>query len=312
MNTTLEFDRSWYDFIEEVAGAFYGALGSARATLGETAPLSPLLTVRSGYAESPGWFMVQAAEFDPEPLTVENLRVRDVYGSESLVRALLELMASETWFDRTARDEYVLTPAGRDMLERIFARRRARLERIVVSDRVPLAEIEHTMRVLVQASCAMEPAWCVKHSRRRAPLQEICPLGTIFQAFEDFNAIRDDAHMVAWQPTGASGHEWETFAFVLENRAVNADALFEQLYYRGFTRAEYRTTLDALAARGWLEKGADSTWSATTAGFEIHEAVEATTNQSFFAPWTGLAKIELVQFKANLELLQNELVAFAS
>lgn len=131
---TAVLDAHWHEFLEEVAGAFYGALSAIRARVNETAPLSPLLAVQSGYAESPGWFMVQAAEFDPEPLTVHTLRVRDIYASERIVQSLLELMASEKWFDRNARDEYALTNAGREMLEKIFARRRGWLERLEIGD----------------------------------------------------------------------------------------------------------------------------------------------------------------------------------
>lgn len=125
--------------------------------------------------------MVQAAEFDPEPLTVRGLRVRGTYASESLVRALLELMASEMWFDRNAREEYALTEKGRAMLSAIFARRRGWLERLDVRGAI-VADAAQTLRALIDASCAMEHAWCVRHSRRRAHLQEVSPLAVIFQS----------------------------------------------------------------------------------------------------------------------------------
>lgn len=113
--------------------------------------------------------MVQAAEFDPEPLTVRAVRVRDTYASESLVCALLELMASEMWFDRRAREEYALTEKGRAMLSAIFARRRGWLERLEVRG-AQVDALAQTLRALIDASCATEPAWCVRHSRRRAQL----------------------------------------------------------------------------------------------------------------------------------------------
>ena len=57
--------------------ALYSAGGATRArSASPDEPPPALLQLRAGRAESPGWFLIQAAEFDPEPLTVENLRAR--------------------------------------------------------------------------------------------------------------------------------------------------------------------------------------------------------------------------------------------
>src|SRR5215212_4932003 len=106
----------------EAFDALYSA-GSVHARTPEQ-PVPAILQLRAGRAESPSWFLIQAAEFDPEPLTVANLRVRDVYASERIVQALLELMASEGWFDRSAQDTYALTAKGRVVLQRRLQRRR--------------------------------------------------------------------------------------------------------------------------------------------------------------------------------------------
>lgn len=306
MTQPTRFDKQWYDLLEEVAGTFYNVISVVRARLNHTTPLSPLLTVRAGYAESPGWFIVQAAEFDPEPLTVQGLRVRDIYSSEKLVRALLELLASEKWFDRNARDEYALTGVGREMLSTIFARRRSWLEQLTaqLADYSPLAQ---TLQQLMNASGALEHTWCLQHSRRRAPLQEISPLGVIFQSFEDVNAARDDAHMAAWQPTGATGQEWETFTFVADETATSASALFDQLHYRGFTRAEYADTLTALVWRGWLERADDENYRATAQGRELRAEVEQKTDAIFYTPWQALTETELAKFYNDLMSLQTAL-----
>lgn len=314
MSNPISFDVHGYEFLEEVTGAFYSAIGVMRARANETAPLSPLFSIRSGYAESPGWFMVQAAEFEPEPLTVENLRVRDVYGSERIVRAHLELMASEMWFDRNARDEYALTGAGREMLARVFARRRGWLERLARGEggeaigdaRLETRVVEQRLRALLDASAG---TWCLDHSRRRAHLQETTLLGKIFQYLEDFNAFRDDAHMAAWQPLGLTGHAWETFAFVYDGQATNVDALFEALHHRGFTRAEYAATLDALTARGWLERGDGENFRVTAHGRAVRADAEQKTDTFFFAPWQGLAEPKLVELRMLMEALRDALLA---
>lgn len=307
MTQPLPLDKHWYDFLEQAAGAFYNAIGRVRAHKNETAPLSPLLGVHAGYAESPGWLMVQVAEFDPEPLTLQKLRIRHVYGSDRLFQALLELMASETWFDRNARDEYLVTPAGREMVGRIFARRRGWLESLEVGMPDTLLEIQQTLYALLDASLQTEQSACLALSRRRAHWQEISPTGKIFQYLEDFNAFRDDSHMAGWQSTGVTGHEWETFAFVATEQAANPQALFEQLHYRGYTRAERADALNTLAWRGWLERAEGENYRLTGQGRDARASVERKTDELFYAPWNILSETERVRLQSNLEQLREAL-----
>jgi hypothetical protein len=90
-------DSEFYNLTQELGGALFGAMRAAQSRAGQTAgPVGgPLLQIQRGYAESPGWFLIQATEFDPEPLTIAGLRVRDIYASERMVAALLDLMAAE-------------------------------------------------------------------------------------------------------------------------------------------------------------------------------------------------------------------------
>src|SRR5262245_34345242 len=113
-------DAGFYELTQEVGGAIFSAMLAAQAQAGAqpTTP-PPLLQVRRGLAEAPAWFLIQAAEFDPAPLSVASLRVRDIYASERIVAALLEMMASEKWFDRSAVGEYHLTAAGRAVLSQL-------------------------------------------------------------------------------------------------------------------------------------------------------------------------------------------------
>ncbi len=308
MDDVTRLDVEWYDYLESVAGAFYDAMGAVRLRARETAPLSPLFAVRSGYAESPGWFMVQAAEFESEPLTVAKLRVRDIYASEQIVRALLELMASEKWFDRTLRDEFVLTDAGLDMLEQVFARRQNWLSQLPIETDAVAETVERVLRDLIETSLRIVPqTWCLAHSRRRAHRQEISTLGKIFQSLEDFNALRDDAHMAAWMPLHVSGEVWEAFAFVDSGRARDAETLFDALHYRGFTRDEYANALDVLTARGWLDGNAASGWRVSEQGRTVCMQVEALTNRNFFAAWRNLSANELRDLWRGLEHLRRAL-----
>ncbi len=120
-------DEAFYELLQETGGAIFQAVADMRARLGvEDEPPPPLLQLRGGLAESPGWYLVQAVEFAPEPLTVERLRVRDIYASERIAQALLEMMASERWLERIG-DTYTLTEMGWAMSRRSRERTRSLL-----------------------------------------------------------------------------------------------------------------------------------------------------------------------------------------
>src|SRR5688572_2853814 len=89
----VEKNAALYDLTQNTQGALWqAAFQQYQARLSETErsaqTMPPLLHLRSGYAESPGWMMIQAAEFDPEPLSVERFRKRAVYSAPNLSLAL--------------------------------------------------------------------------------------------------------------------------------------------------------------------------------------------------------------------------------
>jgi hypothetical protein len=186
-------DAEFYNLLMEAFDALYSA-ASDGATV-EPAPA--ILQLRAGRAESPGWFLTQAAEFDPEPLSVENLRVRDVYASERIVLALLDLMASEGWLDRSAQGAYALTAKGRAVLQQRAQRRRELTAGVGPLPASNIERIADLLGQLIDASLAapVPPgSWCLAHSRRRAPANGEPALVRVAQYFSDFYAFRDDAH----------------------------------------------------------------------------------------------------------------------
>lgn len=304
----MMLDAQFYNLIQSLWGGFAQVMRQHNPTI----PPSPsvLLQLRGGLAESPGWFMVQAAEFDPEPLTVAGLRVRDIYAAERMVQALLDLMLSETWLDLT--DEgYVLTEQGREVLGRMQART-AVLSQITL----PLAErdavwLEQTMRQLLDVSLqADEPpnTWCLAHSRRRAPADTASTAEKIFQYVADFNAFRDDAHMAAWGGYEVMGYAWEAFSLVCGGRGKTAVSIYQQLAYRGYTRDEYAHTLAQLHARGWLEQERPGSYFVTPAGQAVWDDVEQLTNNYFYRPWQILSKKEIDKLHTLLTHLRDGLL----
>jgi hypothetical protein len=297
-------DAKFYNLLMEAFDALYSA-GSQTDTPAE--PLPAILQLRAGLAESPGWFLIQAAEFDPEPLTVANLRVRDVYASERLVQALLELMASEQWLDRSTQDTYALTDKGRAALHSRLQRRQELIDHLPPLPGGAVDRLAALLGQLIDASLAapVPPgSWCLAHSRRRAPAHAAPALLRIAQYFSDFNAFRDDAHMAAWQSYKLEGYVWEAFALICAGEAESAASVFANLAYRGYSCAEYAAALEALARRSWLEPcGTADTYRVTTEGREVREVIERLTDSYFYAPWSCLTQAEIAELHVLLRFI---------
>jgi DNA-binding PadR family transcriptional regulator len=311
----------FYNLMMDTDSARFGAIAAVRAKSAgaETTSPNPLLQLRRGLAESPAWFLIQAAEFEPEPLSVARLRVRDIYAAEGLVHALLELMASEKWFDRArvkGEEFYHLTENGRSALARLRDGGRqvtASLEPLPLAD---LAHLENLLRRIIQSSLNSPTppgTWCLSHSNQRAPDEAAPALVKIAHHFADFNAYRDDAHMAAWQPHDIEGYVWEAFSFIWGGAAASAEALFDQLAYLGYSRADYATALRDLTRRNWLEEipGLSGAYRLTDSGRAVREEAERLTDHYFYAPWSVLAEDETGAIHALLVRLHDNLQQMA-
>jgi len=270
------------------------------------AAVPQLFQIRSGYAESPAWMMVQVMEFAPEPLTVEHFRKRAVYSGPELSRGLLELLASEGWLDRKGH-QYFLTDAGRKIVDWFNERRTARLAGFE-----PLAadEIETIVnlggRIIDACLQADTPpgTWCIAHSRNRAPADDAPPLAKIVQYASDFNSFRDDAHMAAYGAHNVQGHVWEAFNYVVTEQANTVAALYNKLAYRGFYTEDWQAAFNDLQARDWIvvDNGA---YQILEAGRAVFEDVERMTDTYFYVPWAVLSEVEYKQFVTLLQKLKD-------
>lgn len=293
-------ELDFYNRSQELLGAMAGAAMTYQQQNSSEPQADPplLIKFRRGQAEAPAWFLIQAAEFDPEPLTVEKLRVRDVYAAERYVRALLDIMASEKWFDR--RDEtYHLTESGRAVMHMLL-RRPAELF-TPLEQNLPAQELHQLLTLLgqiVDSSLQSPYDWCLRHSRNRA--KGTGSLVKLYEYLSDFNAFRDDCHMAAWQVHNLSGHTWEAFSFVMEGQAKTAADLFDTLHYRGHTQQEYAAALDELVKRGWL----DSDYQPSPAGKAVREEAERLTNAYFYAPWSVLSDADIQTLDSLFIFLQ--------
>lgn len=235
----------------------------------------------------------------------------DIYASERIVQALLEMMASEQWLERSG-DEYTLTETG----WAVYRRSRERTQSLLAGlDPPPSADLtfllEQIERIIATSLESPTPpgAWCLAHSRNRAPEDDAPPLAKLSQYFSEFNAFRDDAHMAAWQPHEQSGAAWEAFSLICAGEAASAAAVATQLAHRGYSPTEYAAALSRLARRGWLEAAsAKGDYGMTETGRALRDAVERQTNAYFYAPWSSLADADIERLKTLLLQLQADLL----
>jgi len=309
-------NSEFYDLTQSLWSGFSLAMTAVGQRLeASTVPIpSPLLQVQRGMAESPAWFLVQAAEFDPEPLTVAGLRRRDVYASPGIVRAILEMMAAEKWFDRQG-EAYLLTEAGRDLIRHRQAWRDDALAALDPLLKVDLAGLESMLDKVISSCLVSEDPpgnWCLVHSRRRAPAADAAFSVRLFHYVADINAFRDDAHMAAWRPHGVMGYAWEAFSLVCAGRARSAAALFNQLAYRGYSRHDYEHALGYLVSHGWLVMTRERSFRPSDRGQEVRREVEHLTDRYFYAPWQkSLSEREIATISDLVVQLRHELQILA-
>jgi hypothetical protein len=307
----MEKNATLYDLTQNTQGIVWqAAFQHYQAQLSESEraaqAMPPLMQLRSGYAESPGWMMIQAAEFDPEPLSVERFRKRAVYTAPNLSLAVLELLASEKWLDRKGSD-YYLTDEGRKIIDRLIERR---VKPFIGFEPLPQAELQRLIDLCQQVIDASmntsEPpgTWCLAHSRNRQPKGEISPTAQYIQFGSDFNAIRDDAHMAAYSSHDVEGHVWEGFTYIATNQANNANDLYEHLAYRGFYTEDWQIALDDLCGRGWLSM-TDGNYTLTKAGQTVRDDVEQKTDGYFYASWNVLNGDEFTELTGLMQRLHD-------
>ncbi|HSH01808.1 MAG TPA: hypothetical protein VLL52_04755 [Anaerolineae bacterium] len=299
----------FYNLSQAMVNGIWPLVMAGREAVGDTEAPPALLQVRRGRAEAPAWYMVQAMEFHPEPLSVARLRVRDTYAAPKLVAALLEMLASEGWLRPGREGEYHLTAAGLAQGEKMTRR----MARWLEGQAEPLGEDEmgqlegYFEKVIHLWLDEQVPPgnWCLRYSRRRAPEAEAPRLARLIQYSADFNAYRDDAHMAAWRPYQLEGYVWEAFAFVCGGKAETAHDIYQALLYRGYSEYAFAGALAQLVAKGWLVAEGD-VHQVTEDGWAVREDVEIATNHYFYAGWDDLFhEEELTRFSELLVALRD-------
>lgn len=308
--------RNFYDETQNLQGVLWQAAAALRNRVLQDEPPAPppvIMQMRRGYAESPAWMMVQAMEFEPEPLSVGRFRVRAVYASERIAAALLELLATEGWLDYLGNGDYVLTPAGQQVTQRMRQRTVEWLSGLE-AHLTDLAGLEQLWGRII-ANCMATEAdgpWCLRYSRRRAPADSAAAAVKLNQQCADFNAFRDDTHMASYLSYGITGHTWELFWYIWQEKATTIETLHEALLHRGFSRQEDEAAIRELQGREWIAAAGDGTLSVMQQGRAIRKTAEQQTNERFYAPFTCLSQAELDDCLGRMERLRAELAQLAA
>lgn len=305
-------DNKIYDLTQELQGLLFQA-GVALQPDGKAPPPasnSPLMPVQRGYAESAGWILAQAQEFDPEPLSVERFRVRAVWSSERITAAFLDLMTAEKWFDRR-KDEYYLTDDGRALIQAVKDRWNRILtplaEHLTEDDVVPLENLMRRVLDTALTSATPPGKWSLEHSRHRAPAENSSTIMKLFHHGSDFNAYRDDSHMAAFQPLGIPAFAWEAFSLICNGTADTAKDVFDKLTYRGYSIGEYAEGLQKAVQRDWLEITDSDRYTVTDQGRAVRQRVEHLTDQYFYAAWDCLSDAESQDLVNRMQGLKDRL-----
>lgn len=290
------------------AGRKYYQEHLSEAEQASQAPVHGFFQIRSGYAESPGWMMIQVIEFSPDGLNVEKFRRRAVYSAPRLSQAILELLASEKWLNRIGED-YHLRDEGQKIVSWIKERRVkpfANFEPMPANELSRLIELSRRILDSCATSGDEQAVWCLAHSRKRTPDSSASNVAKLVQLGDDFNAFRDDAHMAAYSAIGVDGMTWEAFAHIHNDLATSAETIFQELAYRGWTLAEWQGVLLDLENKAWIEATGTGAFVPTAKGKDVYQEIEIKTDELFYDPWSVISNEELIEF-VSLNTRLNEI-----
>lgn len=255
--------------------------------------------------------MLQAAGFDPEPVSSQAICRRRPYANPSVYDEPLAQLAEKGLLAGDGDGDYYLTENGRSTLTRFLDTFRSHLG--TVETDLDLERLVTLLNRIINACLnAPEPpgAAAVTLSHKLMPAGDAPALAKIDQLLDDLNAFRDDAHLATFATHDISGQGWELFTFLWRGDAANAAEMAEKAGFRGHDKAAYAAALDDLVGRGWVKADGDN-FVLTAAGKEIREAAEVQTDRYFYLPWTALSLAETEELRTLMTGLNEQLAKMA-
>jgi len=255
--------------------------------------------------------LVQVAYgFRPEPITPEFLVKRTPYANPASFGPFLYGAVERGWLESLGEDRFALTGRGAvvtaglfDLGDQVFGAVESlpdeELERLIAL----LFAVVETARQLPEPAEKWALSWGTKFDRGPGAPRMVKARRHML----DLLSYRDDAHVAAWQPYGASGQEWEALTMVWQGEATTAAALAEKLPYRRYDEDAYEQALQALVARGWIAKE-NGEYAVTEEGKKLRQEAEDATDHYFDAAWASLSEPEMGETRSLLSKLTEVLM----
>jgi Helix-turn-helix family len=256
--------------------------------------LQPLLGER-GIAR-PDAVLLRAVVMETEPgaaMTEAELRANlfNPYGTVSPIFEVLPALVERGCLARHGQ-QYIATPEGRALIERIERAGRAYLATL---DLLAPADAERLADTFAEIASRLwaAPEPVVKahqaHVRRLPPTVGEPSLARLDLAVYALWMARDDAHIAAWRHEGFDGPTFELLSQIWSGAASTRSALNERV---GQRPEDITRGLAALSERGYAIVEGDAL-RLTAAGQATRDAIETETDRIYFTPWPALAPDEI-------------------
>ncbi len=236
-------------------------------------------------------FLLVVKIFEPDPITVERLRVRAPYASPKLYAERLANTAAAGFLRPVGRHGYVLTEKGNQVINKSIQVIYGRLAQWTLLPAERLARLVTRLWKLVEASlAASEPPghWCIAHSRKLDPGPGAAEMVRIDQYLSDLAAYRDDAHLASWQDYGIDGAAWDALTCLWRESPLSLDDITNRLKRRGYDKNDYAARFEELMHKGWVGQTGE-VFSILLPGRDVRQAAENLTDEYFYRPWECLS-----------------------
>ncbi len=289
-----------------VQGEAFGALA------GHIGPKMQDMMEEAGLGGVQGLFLVlQATTLNDNTLSIEHIALRNPYSASARLEEMLSGLVEHGLLTE-ADGKYTATQKAHDGVDKLLAIQRKRLVELEGYTDVDFDVVNQSLKQVVDSALATTEfdVTNLKNAQRRG-IPDDLPKSEKYVRYASYlNALRDDAHLSTWRKHDISGRDWETFTFIWNGEHTSAEALAEQLDFRGHGAEGYQEALDALVARGWIEAGDEAGHYVTTnKGKELRDKVETKTNTYFYSVWKVLSDDQLQQLHTKLTTIRDELRA---
>lgn len=227
-----------------------------------------------------GWWNIGLPYYlKPDSVTPEHFGVRNPYTNPQNFIDSIQALAEANLLD----EQGVITEAAYQAYKGLISKQDAAISAIETLPEANLQQISDYLLRCIEGAKKYRgietPAFT--NATRRTMNNDMPHI--IFYTIARLNAFRDDCHLTAWRHLDVDGKTWETFTQVWAGDANSAEALAENLGFRGYTADDYQAALDELSKKGWVTADEAGAYTLTEAGQTLRNEVEAQTDTYFYA-----------------------------